>query len=103
MDLDGRVVDGLESLRQRIGQRLRFPRGTWLFNPDAGTDSLSGHRVGPQIVAAVITDAITDEGGDEVVAVADVNVDFDADSRRMTYTATVVSVYGTMVLSGPVL
>ena len=94
IDLDGRVVDGLESLRQRIAQRLRFPRGTWFLDGNAGTDSVLGHQITAPLAGTVMTGAIREEGGDEVVAVEDVRVDLDHDTRELSYSARVVSVYG---------
>lgn len=96
VDLDGRVVDGLESLRQRIEQRLRFPRGTWLLDLNAGTDSVLGHDVTAPLAESVMTAAILEEGGDEVRVVEDVSVALDHETRVLTYSAQVVSVYGSV-------
>ena len=102
-DLDGRVADGLEALRQRIDQRLRFPRGTWPIDLEAGTDRVLGHRSAPRLAVTVITDAVIDEGGDEVQAVRAVDIKLDHESRQLTFTAAVDSIYGTFTATGSVL
>ncbi len=93
LDLDGTVVDGLEALRQRISQRLRFRQGTWKLDKTAGTAQLLGH-LSPRIAGQTITAAIRDEGGDEVTDVVDVEVDLDHNTRVLSYSATVLTVYG---------
>lgn len=99
-DLDDTVADGLESLRQRIDQRLRFRRGSWEFDPDAGTESVIGHQTTAGIAGAVITAAIRDEGGDEIIEVTDVTVRLDAETRLFRYSAQVRSVHGDLAMSG---
>ena len=101
-DLDGTLVDGLTSLRQRIEQRLLFPLGEWSLNPDAGTPSLLGFRGAAQVAAAVLSDTIVDEGGEEVVDVVDVVVEQDSETRTLSYSATVLTVYGSTTLNGQV-
>ena len=102
-DLDGTLVDGLTSLRQRIEQRLLFPLGEWSLNPDAGTPSLLGFRGAAQVAAAVLSDTIVDEGGEEVVDVVDVVVEQDSETRTLSYSATVLTVYGSTTLNGQVI
>ena len=41
-----------------------------------------------------MTEAIRDEGGTEVVAVEDVRVDLDHETRQLSYSARVVSIHG---------
>ena len=65
-DMDNTVVDNLESLRQRITQRLRFQVGTWELDGRKGTDSVLGFEYTPDLAAAVLSGAIRDEGADEV-------------------------------------
>ena len=99
-DLDLRVVDQLEALRQRVVQRLRFRAGTWALDTRRGTDSVLGHGITPELAGAIISRAIRDEGGDEVTDVTDVVVGLDHDTRVATYQARVSSIYGEMRLSG---
>lgn len=98
-DLDGQLVDGLESLRQRIVQRIRFPLGQWFVDTRRGTLPLLGYNE-PSVPAGIITATILDEGGAEVVSVENVVVGFDQATRAMTYTAQVRTVYGDATISG---
>ena len=60
------MVDGVESLRQRIVQALRFRISTWLLDRLAGLDYnlLIGHRISPALAASTLSSAIREEGGD---------------------------------------
>ena len=98
-DLDDRIVDGLEALRQRIVQRLRFPRGTSPFDLAAGTTNVTGHRITVPLAARAISDAIRDEGADEVLAVTDVIADLDRPTRQLRYSASVSSIHGPIPIS----
>lgn len=98
-DLDNRVADGLESLRQRIRQRLQFRVGEWTLDTRKGTESVLGHGMTPTLAASVISSAIRDEGGDEVTGIVDVEAKLDRD-RVMRYTATVTTIYGAMLIEG---
>lgn len=97
-DISGTVVTDLEALRQRIRQRLRFPRGEWQLDPGAGTDSVIGHQLTAGMVGQIISATIRDEGGREVLDVVDVEVELDRETRQFSYSASVVSVYGTVAL-----
>ena len=98
-DLDNRVVDGIESLRQRIGQRLRFRVGEWQLDRRQGTESVLGFEYTPELAAAVLSGAIRDEGAEEVTGISNVQFNLDAD-RRLSYYAIVNTIYGVMTLTG---
>lgn len=100
-DLDGLVVDGLESLRQRIVQRLRFPLGTWSLDTRRGTESVLGHGVPADVAALRLTDAIRDEGRDEVTGIAEVTPVLDHETRVLGYSVVVESIYGPMTVFAP--
>ena len=102
-DLDGSIADGLDSLRQRIKQRLLFAEGEWSLNPEDGTPSLLGFRGAARVAAAVITDAIIDEGGDEVIDVTDVTIRQDGETRTLNYSADVLTVFGPASIVGQVI
>lgn len=99
-DITGAVVDGIEALRQRVAQRLRFRRGTWVFDPGAGTPAVVGHEITAPIAQRVITDTIRDEGGDEITDITDVEVSLDPETRVFSYSATVVTIYGGDTFAG---
>lgn len=102
-DLDGTIVDGIEALRQRVQQRLRFPAGTWQLDTRKGIESVRGHGSPVEIAAAVITAAIVDEGGNELTGPPAVEFSLDHDTRVMTYEATVPTIYGTMQVRAPII
>ena len=99
-DLDTTIVDGIESLEQRIAQRLRFTRGTDWVDSSLGTESIVGERLAPELATTIITDAIMDEGADEVISVLDVEYSLDRPTRGYRYRAEIESVYGPLTVSG---
>lgn len=97
-DLDGRVVEGIHALEQRVAQAIRFRAGEWFLARNRGLDydRLFGHHVNRGLVATAITETIRQEGGDEVVAVDDVEFSLDGRTREFRYSATVRTIYGDM-------
>ena len=93
-DITGELIDGIESLRQRVDQRLRFPRGEWQLNPAAGTISPLGRNITPRLAGTILTQAIRSEGSDEILDIIDITSTLNPTTRTLTYTATVVTVYG---------
>ena len=93
-DLDGSVVDGLESLRQRIKQALLFRLGSWFLDTRRGLPEVTGTRMTAALAASVITGYIRDEGGDEVTNVTNVDAQLNAATRSLSYSARVHTVYG---------
>ena len=94
-DIDGRVVDGLESVRQRITQALRFWRGTWFRDQDAGVPwlpDLLGRPGGLGLITSAITARIATVA--DVTGVEDVDTSFDAATRILSYRARAHTVYG---------
>ena len=99
-DLDGRIVDGIESLRQRIVQAIRFYFGTWFLNRNQGLDYtlLIGHGTSPGIAANALNFVIRNEGGAEVLALE--NLRYSLDKQRVfRYYVLVQTVYGPMPIS----
>ncbi len=102
-DLTNTILSDLDALRQRIAQRLRFPRGTWQLNPTLGTDSILGHQAALPLVKVILADAIRDEGGAEVTGVPTITTSLDHDTRIMRYQATIPTIYGETRLTGRVI
>ena len=94
-DLDGTLVDGLTSLRQRVVQAILLRTNDWFLATNRGIprDVLTGHATSG-IAAAAITAAIRLEGGAEVKGVQ--NVRYSLTRRRFAYTAEVETIYGRM-------
>ena len=95
-DLDGTIVDGIESLRQRVTQAIRFRRGEWFLDTRRGIpeSDLIGHQTAAGIAAGAVTSAIRTEGGDEVTAIEDIR--FSIVGRRFRYQARIQTIYGPM-------
>ena len=97
-DLDGTIVSDLEALRQRCEQAIRFVFGTWFLASNRGIrrDLIQGHQTTLQIAAATLTDAVREEGGDEITAIDTPIVQLDFETRKMRYQARISTIYGTM-------
>ena len=98
-DLDGSLVDGLESVRQRIQQRLRFWRGTWFLDSGAGVPYLRdvlGHRRNLALATSAITAQIRTVP--DVTVVQNVTSSFDFDLRIIDYSAVVQTTFGDLSL-----
>ena len=97
--LDGRgnlaVVTEIEDVRQRVVERLRWFLGEWFLQVRDGVPYRTRVFTGATSVglaSAVITEQILSERG--VTAVLDVFTDINFTSRRMTYSAKVVTNFG---------
>ena len=99
-DIDGGVVDGVESLRQRIVQALRFRISTWYLDRQAGLDYnlLIGHRISPALAASTLSSAIREEGGDEIVSLNNVQFLLDRENRVYRYSVQIDTIYGNMTV-----
>ena len=94
-DIGNHTVTQTEELQQRITQRLQFRRGTWALNPDAGTDTIIGHRITLPLAAKIIIDAIRDEGGNEIVDATITHIAINPTNRQLEYVAVVETIYDT--------
>ena len=97
-DLTGRIVAGIESLQLRIRNLLRFRRGDWFINRDAGIPygELLQHPNNLRLLEQAITNAL--RGVAEVTGVVNVRTDYTAAARTYAYSATVQSIYGDLQL-----
>ena len=100
-DIDGQIVDGIESLRQRIVQAIQFRAGSWYLRRTAGVqyELLLGHRTTPALAAATISETIREEGGNEVTALRRVTFGHDSATRTFRYSAEVDTIYGLMTIN----
>ena len=100
-DIENRTVDGLESVRQRVVQRLQFWSRQWFLNESQGvpyTPDILGHQFDislakQALVAEILTVA-------DVTNVRDVEAALDAATRRFSFAANVDTVYGATSVSG---
>ena len=97
-DFDGVVVDGIDSLAQRITQAIRFRAATWFLDRRRGVPyrRLLGHQTTTALAASTITSAIREEGGVEVTGIHDVEIQYDSANREFRYYARVSTTYGDM-------
>lgn len=96
-DLDFVVADGLTALRQRIRQALLLRLGTWFADTRLGLpyDDLLARQDGQLgLSQQIITNAIREDGGEEVTDITDIAVTLDHQTRLLTYKATLHTVYG---------
>lgn len=99
-DLDGKIVEGIEALRQRIVQAIRFRYRTWFLDRQKGLDysRLIGYRTTPELAAATISNAIREEGQAEVESVDNVQFGYNQTDRGFWYSCLVTTIYGPMRL-----
>ena len=93
------VADGLESVQQRVMQRLRLRRGEWFLAPDRGIALLDALRQpnAAGLIPRLISDEVLDVQG--VTGLSDVRVQLDTDTRKLYYTATVQTEHGDMQMT----
>ena len=91
-DIDGLIIEGLESLRQRVVQAILFQFGDWFADTRRGLPyrRIIGHETTQALAARAITQAIVDEGQEEVTGVSSwiSTPGFSATPPRRTYDDT---------------
>ena len=99
-DLDGGIAEGLEALRQRVEQALRFRVRTWFLNRSQGLDydMLIGHNLRAETIALAITDVVRREAGDEIPDLAEPEFSLDGRTRVFRYSLTTPTIYGPMTI-----
>lgn len=93
---DLELADGLEDIRQRVIERLRFWRGEWYLDLTDGVPYLQDVFTRPitaDLSARIITEQIRSVRG--VTGVRDVVAELQTVDRRLIYSAIVDTVYGT--------
>ena len=98
-DIEFKVVDGIESTRQRIVQGLRFHRGEWFLNTRLGVPYLGdvfGYPLDTELARQVITAYILRH--EDVTSVDVDEVRFVAETRTLFFKATVSTIYGDISL-----
>ena len=100
-DLDNQIVDGIESLRQRVKQAILFRFRTWMMDRTRGLnyDLILGHRTTAALAASTLSNAIREEGGAEVTGLVNPSFRLDHDRRQFFYSVTINTVYGSMAVT----
>lgn len=94
------IVDQLEDVRQRVLFRLRFWLGQWFLQVRSGVPyrpEIFQRPTSVGLAAAVVSDQI--RSVDEVTGVSEVFAEIDPLTRKMTYSATVSTRYGSMSMN----
>ena len=84
------IIDGLESLRQRVVQRLGLIQGEWFLATDQGIPYIQEIYQRPfnlGLSTTILADAIRSVEG--VTDVSDIRSTVDPDTRRLSFRATV--------------
>ena len=91
------VVDGLEDVRQRVLERLRYWLGQWFLTVQDGVPyrpEIFQRSTTAGLAAAIVTDQI--RSVEEVTGVSNVVATLDPVTRSMTYSARVSTTQGSM-------
>ena len=102
-DMQFRLVTGMEALRQRIAQHLRFARGEYFIDTSQGVpylDDVIARPANLPLAQQVVTAAIQSVEG--VLSVTDVSVTLDKRKRVLNYQATVKATEGLLSVAGAV-
>ena len=91
------IVDGLEDVRQRVLERLRYWLAQWFLRVEDGVPyrpEIFQRSTSVGLASAVVSDQI--RSVEEVIGVSNVVAEIDPVTRRMTYAARVSTTQGTM-------
>ena len=101
-DLDGRIVDGVESLRQRVVQAFRFRLRRMVHRPAPWLrlcNTIIGHRIPPALAATALANVVRDEGGAEILSLENMQYSLDRGNRTFSWSVLARTIYGPMPLS----
>lgn len=102
-DLDGVLADGIESVRQRVRQRIQFLAGEWVFDANAGIPYLPQVLGNPQslgLAQQTIVDGVRTVP--DVVSVQGADLRRDNDTRVLHVTLDILTIYGQLQLQSPI-
>ena len=94
------VQDGLQAVRQRVVQRLRFAAGEWFLDAEAGIpfiDALPARPDGDVLTAQLIASEVFRI--EDVTAVTVERADLDQATRRLHLEITVETVDGVVTIA----
>jgi len=91
------LVDSPEAVAQAVATRLRLIRGEWFLDTTAGMpwDSVVGKNTQGTADSAIRTCILGTQGVAEITEYAS---SLDLDTRAMTVTATITTIYGTTTI-----
>ena len=97
---DFAVVDGMEAVRQRVLQHLRFTLGEWFLEPDEGVpyfDGLFADNTGVSLASQLIAAEVQRVDGVTSVQVA--RADLDSTIRRLSVELRVGTADGELTIT----
>ena len=99
-DISWGVLDGLDSLRQRVLEAYRFRLGEWFLDIREGNPAYQ-ELLGIQHVQGLAERVFVSvaETFDEITAVLGVQANFDRRVRQLTSELAVATIYGPTVIS----
>ena len=99
---DFALIDGVESVTQRVQQRLRLFAGEWYLDTAAGIPWLPDLLRGPEyipVIARIVSIAAAEVDG--VATVDDTTVDFDRNTRQLSLAVTITTDAGETATVAP--
>ena len=101
-DIDWTLVDGIESVAQRVLQRVQYWLAEWFLDTSGGVP-YNRDVLGGDLDLALSERAISDQirAVPDVVDVEDARIEYDAATRALTYSARVRTAFGIIGLRGP--
>ena len=102
-DIDLAIVDGLESVRQRIHQRLLMQRGEYYLDTRAGVPYVSDilrYNYDETLARRVIEDSILSV--QDVESVYNTVLSFNSSNRKLTFSCNVRTDFGETVLASTI-
>ena len=102
-DIDLTAVDGLESVRQRIHQRLLMQRGEYYLDTRQGVPYVSDilrYNYDENLARRVIEESILSV--QDVDTVYNIQIDFNSSTRRLTFSCNVRTDFGETVLASTI-
>lgn len=94
------TLSGLDALVQKVQNRLRFFLGEWFLNTTVGVpyfQEVFQKPVDPSLIVSIINTEIYKE--QDVTEISDINFTYDSALRTFSYSAFIVSIYGSSQLN----
>jgi hypothetical protein len=103
IDQNGEIktLTGLSALRQKLKQRLSLFLGTWFLDSSRGVPYFTEILTKPVdsgFVASIISEEIKKEP--EVTEIVSLEIDFEANTRKLTYKANLKTIHGDTTING---
>jgi hypothetical protein len=94
------LISGINALRQKMQERLRFFFGEWALDTSAGVpyfESIFPSPINPSLIISIIDDELLKEP--EINRIKGVSFEYDEKNRKMNYSFTAETIYGNIDFS----